>query len=481
MADIKSMTLEQAKAYKAELKSQGLSESTSKEYGKLVDYIATLQPDKFGDERLGEAYSKLSRGVTTTGGWTEQNLDLIEQYTGTRPQLQDPTQDINAYLSGYQDMVYGAASSVELRESIAAQLEPETARPEPFSRVEQFETMREEYGVADLEATLTDLKASVRDEYAIQRQRTAAAEGAAVPLGVIAGRVTEIERQQAERIDAYNREIAYITDQLNSAYNVIDKYINYMGLDYQDAVTAYNEEFNRNLKIYELTTEELSRQQATARANLQLYVNAITSGNLTWDGLSSDEKLQISRMEISSGLPMGFISSLHMNAKDRLLFSNSDTGQAVLLNPDGTTTTINTGMSRVTSGTASTDKSFQSAVEQGRKDLSTPYWDWGQVFERISNQFPDVSDATINAALGGSAYYDPETGKFDESKATGYAVTGAYEATQTTSTSDADAALREAISTYQRATTKEQKTAVRNAFAVDYPEKIKDFDDAIGF
>ncbi len=474
MADIKSMTLEQAKAYKAELKSQGLSESTSKEYGKLLDYIATLQPDKFGDERLGEAYSKLSRGVTTTGGWTEQNLDLIERYTGTRPQLQSPEQNLTGYLSDYQNSVYGAASSVELRESISAQLEPDMARPEPFSRVEQLETMREEYGLADLEQQLNDLKAAVRDEYAIQRQRTQAAEGQPVALGVIAGRVTEIERQQAERIDAYNREIAYITDQVNSAYNVIETYINYMGLDYQDAVNAYNDAFDRNLKIYQLTTEELDRQQTAARANLQLYVNAITSGNLDWGSLSSDQRFQINRMELTSGLPMGFISSLRMNAKDQLLMTNGETGQAVFMDARGNLRTVNTGIGTGGKTGTTSDSKFQAAVEQGRKDLATPYWDWGQVFERISAQFPEVSDEEINAALGGSAKYNPETGEFSDFQ--GWARPAAYEMTQETTQDTVITDLKDAINAIDAGA---DATSVRRRFLEKHPDEGSLFDSYV--
>lgn len=467
---IKSMTLEQAKAYQQELRSQGRTESTSKEAGKLADYIATLEPEKYGEERLSEAYSKLSRGVTTTGGWTEQNLDLIERYTGTRPQLTDPNQDISGYLSDYQDMVYGNASSVELRESIAAQLEPDMERPEPFSRVEQLETMREEYGLTELEQQLNDLKASVREQYALRTQRIQAAEGKPVALGVIAGRVTEIERQEAERIDVLNREIAYITDQVNTAYNVIDKYINYMGLDYQDAVTAYNEAFNRNLQIYNLTVEAIDRQQAAARANLQLYMNAITSGNMDYGSLSSSERLQVNKLELSSGLPMGFVSRLRMNPKDTLLMTNGETGQAAFMDANGNIRVVNTGIGTGGRTGTATDTRFQAAVQQGREDLARGY-NWGEVFERISSQFPEVSDATLNAQLGGS--WNPETGE-----TTGWAMGGAWEAFQAKTTQQGGDTLAQDLQDAKRAIDSGQfdPNAVRRRFLETHPDKASLFD-----
>lgn len=323
-AAIKSMNLEQAQAYKQELESQGKTESTSKEYGKLSDYIKTLQPEKYSAEELGNAYSKLSRGVTTTGGFTEKNLDNIEKYTGVRPQLSAPSAaggemgtagDLTNYLNNFQDSVFQSAGSVELRDSIVQNIEPDIAKPEPLKRADEYEKLRTEMGVADLETSLNDLKAQLEEQYAIRRQRTQSAEGKPVAMGVIAGRVGEIERQENERIDAIGRQINVIGDQLNTKYNVISTYMNFMGLDYQDAVTAYNTEYNRNLDIYKLVDSELDEQKASAKANLQIFQNAILSGNVSFNSLSGDQKSFISKLEAQSGLPIGFTASLKPDEK----------------------------------------------------------------------------------------------------------------------------------------------------------------------
>ena len=277
-AAIKSMTLEQARSYRDTLKAQGKSESTSKEYAKVADYIKVLKSQagegNYGEKELAASYTNLSRGVTETGGWTEKNLDNIEKYTGVRPQLSAPTAtggagggDLPSYLNSYQDSVYGAAGSPELRESIVAQLEPDMEKPETLNRVQEYEKLRGEIGVADLETTLTDLKAQLEEQYATKRARRFDAEGKPVAMGVIAGRVGEIERQENERIDALGRQINVINDQLQTSYNTIQTYMNYMGLDYQDAVAAYNADFNKNLQIYNLVDEELDEQTAAARAN----------------------------------------------------------------------------------------------------------------------------------------------------------------------------------------------------------------------
>jgi len=343
-ANIKSMTYEQVRSYQKELKAQGKTASNSKEYGKTENYIKTLKPENYGKETVASAYNQLSSGVKYTGGWTEKNLGAIEKYTGKKPSLVAPTstEQLPKYLSDYQDSVFNASSSPELRDSIVNQLEPDMAKPEPINRVEQFETMRKDMGVADLETSLTDLKAQLETEYATKRTRTRGIEGKPVAMGVIAGRVSEVERQETERIDAIGRQINVISDQLNTSYNVISQYMNFMGLDYQDSVTAYNAEFNKNLQIYQLVDAEMDEATAAARANLQIYQNAVTAGNISYDKLSSTQRTFINKLEMQSGLPIGFTASLRAdNAGGKVLSTttresgNTKYADIVMQMPDG--------------------------------------------------------------------------------------------------------------------------------------------------
>lgn len=313
MAEIKSMTLAEAKEYRKELKRQGKEPSTSKEFGKLEDYIKTLQPEKYGDDTVQSAYEKLSSGVTERGGWTEANLDELNR-RGISTMLSPVSGgggDLTGSLAGYQDSVYGAASSPELRQDISAQVYPDNMEyPDALDRAGSFDTKREDFGVNDLEAQSNELKAVIRDQYASRRQRIQAAEGEPVAMGVIAGRVSEIERQEAERIDAFNRELAYITDQLNTAYAAIEMYMNFEELDYQDAVNRYNDAFNKNLQIYKLIDEEQDEARQIASANLSLITSSIAEGSIDYGSLSADQKAFIGKLEVSSGMPLGFTSSL---------------------------------------------------------------------------------------------------------------------------------------------------------------------------
>jgi len=470
-ASIKSMTLAQAKAYRQQLKDSGKTASTSKEHGKVENYIKTLQPAKYGKEAVASAYGALASGVTTTGGWTERNLNQIESATGTRPQLTAPTGkeltaptskgDLPSYLSTFQDTLKSKATNPETRQSIVDQLTPSAEKPTPLNRVEEYDAMREKYGVAKLETDLTNLKSELEGIHAQKRERISSAEGSPVAMGVIAGRVGEVERQETFRIDAINRQISTQVDQLNSSYNVISTYMNYKGLDYQDSVAAYNTEFNQKLQIYQLVDKEMDEQRATARANLTLYANALTSGNMLYGNLSKDQKVAVNKMEIQSGLPVGFLGNLKMSAKDQLFHTSTDGTQATFMTADGKFKTVSTG---VVAKTGSSASGFSSALTQGRSDLESGR-NWGEVYGRISSAYPNAKPAEIDAGLG-----------------TQWREGGAYEAFKSKTSSKTDTsytgALSDALSAMSKTSDPNTRDLIKRAFLADYPQYAKQLDDA---
>jgi ethanolamine utilization protein EutP (predicted NTPase) len=299
---------------------------------------------------LSEQESIQKYGTVAYTGWNEPEAGYDarahpEKLNTYYNQPQSSAQ-VTPYLANFQNSELAKAQDVAL-ETLTTMPPP----PEPISRVEEFEKLRTQYGVSELEEYLVDLKAQEEYLYAETRARTGAERGKPVPMGVISGRISEVERQQGERIDLVRRLKATAIDQLNVAYNVISTYINYMGLDYQDAVDSYNSEFQRNLSIYGAITtargQELDvakfgyqieqDQRNLAAANLQTMVNAITAGNISYNDLPADQQSLIRKLELQAGLPVGFTSNLKMSKEDSMLFSTSVSGitQVGYLQPDG--------------------------------------------------------------------------------------------------------------------------------------------------
>jgi len=229
------------------------------------------------------------------------------------------------------------------------------AVPTPTDLTDLFDFMREKYDLDTMEQNLNLLKSELRDAEARMRERSQEQEGGRVSLGVIAGRVSEIERQEMVRIDMLNRQIQRETDTINSAYGIIDTYVELENTDYTNAANAYQAAFENNMainaayrKAYEskrdFEQQLIERDQDMAVANLQIYADMIVSGSMTWTGMSSAQKTAIHKLEVKSGLGYGFISKLKMPPGSDIMSITNRTDQSgmqwadiVYVNPDGST------------------------------------------------------------------------------------------------------------------------------------------------
>lgn len=285
-----------------------------------------------------------------------ENVAYIEQQRKQQP-TQEPksAEEVTPYLDKFQTDLLSAATAPPTRiptpAELKTELQPETGLPELLDRTGQFEELRTTHGVADLEKTLTDLKAQEDELYAGFREQKFTEEGKPVPLNVIAGRVGEEERQYLERKDYIGRQKARVVDELNTKYNLINQLMTFSGLDYNDAVERYQTEFSNNLKIYDLVADarkekrsEYEYDRDAAKANIQVFMGAITSGNMDYSSLSMDEKVMVGKLEAQAGLPTGFISNLKMAPGDNIVNINEKTGEALMMNADGNFQVVQTGM-----------------------------------------------------------------------------------------------------------------------------------------
>jgi LysM repeat protein len=300
----------------------------------------------------------------------------------TTPQSQD---QVTPFLNNFQTQEFNNLNAPETKiptaEELKTQLLPEGGYPTPLNRVEEFEKMRTTYGVADLEKSLTTLKDQILAEQNAVRAQRGIEEGKTVPMGVISGRISEEERVANIRLDELGRQQSRITDELNTKYNLISTYMNFMGLDYQDAVNKYQTEFETNLKIYDLIAGARKEARSiyesdrdSARANLQIYMNALTKGNVDYNSLPADQKLLVNKLEIQAGLPTGFMSSIRKDKDADILFTTSNEGitQVGIRNADGTISvqSYGTRISSAASDTKNTREQFNSAsVKSNFPDL----------------------------------------------------------------------------------------------------------------
>lgn len=328
-----------------------------------------------------------ANAAANKGGRGEELAKEFLGYTGDSSlSSQSVDGDLPAYLQSFQETAMQSLSElkppeVPTFEELKNNLLPDTPAPTPINRVATREALRTSLGVGDLETELNTIKTEetrITDEL---RVLTGTEEGKPVALNVISGRISEEERVAQQRLDAVIRQKNSVINELNTKYNVINTYVQDLGLDYNDAVEAYNTDFERNYKIqsmvtdmattsftqsldklktgWDMTMDTVQLQQQikqanidNARANLSTMVNAITSGNMNYSTMSDDQKLQVQKLEVQSGLPVGTVSRMGISEKDKILAFSSDNTQAWVVGGDGKMKVISTGLTKSSGGTA---------------------------------------------------------------------------------------------------------------------------------
>lgn len=386
----------------------------------IVDYLKSVgQPSDYASRSVLAS----QKGIQSYKGTAEQNLQLLSILRGGEVPTPAPSSEdqVTPYLNDYQQSLLKVSQAPEVRvstpEEVRAQLAPSVPSPEPLKRVEEFEKMRTELGVADLEKSLTDLKAEQDELYAQLRIEKATEEGKPVALGVISGRISEHERQYLERADYLGRQVSRITDELNTKYNLVNTYMNLMGLDYQDAVSRYDKEFQQNLQIYDIIAGERKEarsayeyDQTAARSNLQIYMNAIASGNMTYDSMSVDQKLMVSKLEVQSGLPIGTIAKMGISAQDKILAFSDDKTQAWVIGDDGKMKVIQTGLRAEVGATTDAKATRERFIQDANLTTKMNFPDLVEKYANTTMSLDQIYEAYINSEMGkkyGSPKEDP--------------------------------------------------------------------------
>ena len=301
--------------------------------------------------------------------------------TPTTAPAPQPARDINQFLSKYQDEIMASVQQKpEVRqrsaEEIKALVEPSVGLPKPVDWAKMYGGYREEQGVSELEQFVTDISAQEEDLYAGFRQQRTTERGKPVALNVIEGRIGEEERAYLERADYLGRQKKRAVDELNTKYSLINQLMSFERMTYEDTVERYESEFNRNIQMYDIIRGEerdaLSDYELSidrAKANLTVFANAVTAGNISWDDMDDNQKVLVSKLEAQSGMPLGFISNLKMSPSDRLAAFNEKTGEALMFGKDGGFEMRQTGMTPTP--TAEKEPSETELSRQAYEEMSS--------------------------------------------------------------------------------------------------------------
>lgn len=369
------------------LKSVGKDSSLSsrislgKQYG--VDYSATK--DNYATENQA-----LLKALTTpkAGGATDTTKKDITTVNNTT--------DAYNFINGTQDKDFSNASKVDdpavkggttdyedLISTFKETITGGTEKPETPNFLETYQDYRNSYGITDLESSLNTLKEKKQAILDAVDNLNYDEEGKPVALNVITGRQTEEQRQANRELQTIERQIENTANQLNTKYSIVDSLMTYTKLDYDTAIDTYDSQFSQNLQLFNTVKGIVDSQKSdkeneedTARANLQIIYNGLTSGAIDNTAITSDMKATITKLELQSGLPVGFYESLqNKNPKSDILSTTTREtngtkyADVILKNADGSLSTKSITLGNVDVG-GKGDLSYTELLTQARAKVA---------------------------------------------------------------------------------------------------------------
>ena len=340
-------------------------------------------------------------------------------------QLTSPT-EVTSYLNTTQTTLnqlgtYDPLESGSVDKFMEEQLGMTGTMPEAPKYVDMYKDMREEFGVSEMEQSMAWYKDAIRREELLLNQQKNYMREQPVRLGVIEGRVDKATRDRQEQIQWYGNELSRVSDMVQGAYNQINMIMQFTQMDYETAKEQYQTEFNTRMSVYKAVVDQFNADRAFASTQWSMMASYISKGQTSWDKMSPDQKAQIAKYEAIMGMPIGFMSTLQMEAGANIISTtqrvapNGGTYTDIIYKDmDGSlkTKSVYTGKTRIaSSGGSKTTASFdgnQGAISEMNS------WLWSK---RGSDD--NVSPSTYNQYKnqwidrGGTSYgFDANFGKF---------------------------------------------------------------------
>ena len=280
--------------------------------------------------------------------YQNQKLDfsvLLNNTPAQQPAATDSTTTINTpatpsqvdttlqeYQKTYKEKMDSLADSQMSADDVEAQVNEmmqELVIPEPPKLTDLYTQLSESTGLNNITERLTALKnerATVEDRL---RSRMSYIEGQQVSMDVIGGQTSEVQRQEQQNLQYINSAIQVTVEEQQGALSYIQTYITLTGQDYQNALNHYTTVFDTKMKAIQMINdakqvewsqemEIIKWEQGVASAQLSMYADMIAEGTMFLGNLSDEQKIEIGRLEVQAGLPLGFLSKVQIDPSKRI-------------------------------------------------------------------------------------------------------------------------------------------------------------------
>lgn len=279
--------------------------------------------------------------------------------------LTSPT-EMTSYLNEYQSNLnslqgYDPLESGSVDKFMEENLGMTGSMPEAPKYVDMYKGLKEEFGVDQLEQSMNWYKDMIRREELLLNQQKNYQREQPVRLGVIEGRVDKATRDRQEQMQWYGNELSRVSDMAQSAYGQIQMIMQFTQMDYETAKDSYQTEFNNRMSVYKTLSDQFNADRAFASTQWSMMASYISKGQTSWENFTPDQKAQVAKWEAQTGMPIGFMSTLKMEAganiistSQRVAPNGSTYTDIIYQDSDGATKvrSVLTGKTKVSSGSS---------------------------------------------------------------------------------------------------------------------------------
>lgn len=186
----------------------------------------------------------------------------------------------------------------------------------PAPAEERLRGLREREGLGDLEGQLQETNESLRslqDEIASGARKI---KGELVSSTVIGRKLVKLDADTKDALQELQTERANLIDRIKTKNQIVSDMMTLQQQDFINARNLYNDQFDRNYKLYNLLDEERDEQEKIANANLKIMRDLLEQGNLVYEDLPDEAKMMIEANDLKAYGATGITSQIRATEKE---------------------------------------------------------------------------------------------------------------------------------------------------------------------
>jgi hypothetical protein len=133
--------------------------------------------------------------------------------------------------------------------------------------------------------------------------------GQGTPQGIVDALSNETAKNFQIQMDSLNEAEQLASTNLSNAMTYVNMHMSAASTDYQTAISAYDDQFNRAYQMQGMFNQVATSQQNNASAYLTTVGNMISTTGVNWASVSPAMKATIQAMEAQAGWPAGTLET----------------------------------------------------------------------------------------------------------------------------------------------------------------------------